>query len=172
MLLYTDPTFLDHDTRQHPQRAERLRGVLGELERQELDRRCERPTWQSATVEQLTRVHDLGYVEQVRSFCERGGGRIESDTPTSARSYAAAAHAAGAACDAVTRVLRGEAKQALCLTRPPGHHALHDSAMGFCLFNNVAIAAHEAIKEFQLDRVLIVDWDVHHGNGTQEAFWT
>jgi acetoin utilization deacetylase AcuC-like enzyme len=80
--------------------------------------------------------------------------------------------AAGAACDATERVVRGEDRQAFCLVRPPGHHALQTSAMGFCFFNNVALAARVAIDEFDLDRVLIVDWDVHHGNGTQDAFWS
>jgi acetoin utilization deacetylase AcuC-like enzyme len=80
--------------------------------------------------------------------------------------------AVGAACDAVERVVRGEDRQALCLVRPPGHHALANRGMGFCLFNNVAVAATLAVEELDLDRVLIVDWDVHHGNGTQTIFWT
>jgi acetoin utilization deacetylase AcuC-like enzyme len=90
----------------------------------------------------------------------------------SAASFDVARFAAGAACDAVDRVLRGEDTTALCIARPPGHHALPDRAMGFCLFNNVAIAARVAIDEHGLDRVLVVDWDVHHGNGTQDIFYT
>jgi acetoin utilization deacetylase AcuC-like enzyme len=101
-----------------------------------------------------------------------GGGQPDSDTVVSLQSYDVALLAAGAACDAVDRVIAGESKTALCVVRPPGHHALADRAMGFCLFNNIAIAACVARDEYQLDRVLIVDWDVHHGNGTQDAFYS
>jgi acetoin utilization deacetylase AcuC-like enzyme len=110
-------------------------------------------------------------VAEVEAFARKGGGQIEADTVVSPRSYEVALKAAGAVCDAVQRVVQGKDKHALCLVRPPGHHALKDSAMGFCLFNNIAIAARTAIAELDLDRVLIVDWDVHHGNGTQDAFW-
>jgi acetoin utilization deacetylase AcuC-like enzyme len=102
----------------------------------------------------------------------RGGGRLDPDTAVSPASFDVARLAAGAACDAVDRVLAGEDKTALCLVRPPGHHALPERAMGFCLFSNVAIAASVARDEHGLDRVMIVDWDVHHGNGTQDVFYT
>jgi acetoin utilization deacetylase AcuC-like enzyme len=108
----------------------------------------------------------------VRKLAGQGGGRIEADTQVSGDSFRVATLAAGAAIDAVRRVVAGEAQRAFCAVRPPGHHAVHDRAMGFCLFNNVAIAAQFAVQELKVDRVLIVDWDVHHGNGTQEAFWT
>src|SRR5262249_25065221 len=98
-------------------------------------------------------------------------GRIEADTVLSERSYDAAVLAAGAACDAVWRIIAGEDQTALCLVRPPGHHARPQDAMGFCLFNNIAVAAPAAIVGHQLDRLLIRDWDVHHGNATQEMFW-
>ena len=133
--------------------------------------RCERPDWQPAGLERLARVHQAGYIEQIAKFAAAGGGRIEEDTVMSPASYDVARLAAGAVADAVERVLRGVNRQALCLVRPPGHHALNRSAMGFCLFNNVAIGARVATDEFDLDRVLIVDWDVHHGNGTQASFW-
>jgi acetoin utilization deacetylase AcuC-like enzyme len=107
----------------------------------------------------------------VSDYAADGGGRIDVDTVVSERSYDVAALAAGAAQDAVRRVMAGEDQTALCLVRPPGHHALHQNAMGFCLFNNVALGAHAALAECGLERVLIVDWDVHHGNGTQELFW-
>jgi acetoin utilization deacetylase AcuC-like enzyme len=170
-LLYQHEAFLAHDTGKHPERPERLTAIRRQLERSGLDARCQRPTWQPVTDAQLGRAHDLDYVRRVQAFAERGGGRIEADTVVAPRSPDVARLAAGAACDAVARVLKGEDHSALCLARPPGHHALHASAMGFCLFNNVAVAARAAIAEHQLDRVLIVDWDVHHGNGTQDAFW-
>ena len=106
-----------------------------------------------------------------KHFVAKGGGYIEQDTAVGGSSYDVGLMAAGAIADAVERVVRGEDNQAFCLVRPPGHHALENSAMGFCLFNNVAIGSRLATKELGIDRVLIVDWDVHHGNGTQAAFW-
>jgi acetoin utilization deacetylase AcuC-like enzyme len=120
----------------------------------------------------MAAVHEPGYPPRVAEFCQRGGGQIEADTVVSPRSYDAAILAAGAVADAVERVVRGEDHTALCLVRPPGHHARPDSAMGFCLFGNVAVAARVATRDLGLNRVLIVDWDVHHGNGTQEMFYT
>ena len=116
-------------------------------------------------------MHNPEYVLSVRQYADDGGGRIETDTVVSDKSYAVALRAAGAVCDAVKQVVGGEAQNALCLVRPPGHHALPKAAMGFCLFNNIAVAARLATQQLDLDRVLIVDWDVHHGNGTQDAFW-
>ena len=121
--------------------------------------------------ERLGRVHSLEYAQRVKHFCDTCVGRIEFDTVVGPRSYEVALRAAGAVCDAVERVVGEEDKRAFCLVRPPGHHALANSAMGFCLFNNIAIAARMAVDELGLDRVLIIDWDVHHGNGTQEMFW-
>ena len=170
-LLYYDELFLEHETGSHPEQPERLRRVSRHLTATGLDQQCLRPAWQSVSAERLARIHQLPYVEQVKRFAAQGGGRIEADTVVSSRSYDVALHAAGATCDAVARVLRGEDTRAFCLVRPPGHHAVAAKAMGFCLFNNVAIAARLATAEFDLDRVLIIDWDVHHGNGTQGAFW-
>jgi acetoin utilization deacetylase AcuC-like enzyme len=107
----------------------------------------------------------------MKSMAERGGGHVDPDTVVSPASFDVAQLAAGVACDAVDRVLAGKDKTALCLVRPPGHHALAERAMGFCLFNNIAVAACVARDEYQLDRVLVVDWDVHHGNGTQDMFY-
>jgi len=171
-LLYSDPLFLEHETGRHPERPERLRAIMRQLERTGLDGRCTRPTWSAASPERLFRVHSPAYVEQLARYAAAGGGWIEEDTFVAPRSYDVALQAAGAVCDAVERLVRGDDRQALCLTRPPGHHALADGAMGFCLFSNVAIAARLATDELEVDRVLIVDWDVHHGNGTQDAFWT
>src|SRR5688572_6492056 len=132
-LLYYDPRFLDHDTGQHPERAARLQQVARHLQRTGLDCRCTKPDWQPISLDRLARVHSLEYAVQVRQFAEHGGGRIEVDTVVSPASNDVALLAAGAACDAVQRVLQGEDKTAFCLVRPPGHHALADSSMGFCL---------------------------------------
>jgi acetoin utilization deacetylase AcuC-like enzyme len=171
-LLYSDPRFLDHDTRSgHPERPERLRRISTHLTETGLAARCTRPNWQPATETQIGRVHLPDHIAAIQNLAARGGGRPDPDTVVSAASFDVALLAAGAACDAVKRVVAGEDHTALCVARPPGHHALPDRAMGFCLFNNVAIAARAAIEEHGLDRVLIVDWDVHHGNGTQDAFY-
>ena len=127
--------------------------------------------WQPVTDQDLARVHGLEYAAELQAFALGGGGRIEADTVVSHDSYDVARLAAGAAVDAVRRVVAGDARNALCLVRPPGHHALANSAMGFCLFNNVAVAAAAATQALGLERVLVVDWDVHHGNGTQDSFW-
>ena len=170
-LLYYDPILLEHKTGRHPERPERLVQVVRHLERTGLDQRCKRPRWESVSPERLSRVHSLEYAAELRAICERGGGRVEADTVCSSRSYEVAAFAAGAVCDAVERVMTTDERRALCLVRPPGHHALRHSPMGFCLLNSVALGARTATAEFGVDRVLIVDWDVHHGNGTQAAFW-
>ena len=170
-LLYYDPIFLEHDTGKHPERAERLRQVVRHLEREKLFDRCQRPTWESASRARLARIHEGDCLDKVRQFTAAGGGRIEEDTVVSEQSFDIACRAAGAVCDAVAQVVQGDAREAFCLIRPPGHHALPAAPMGFCLLNNVALAARVATDEFDLDRVLIVDWDVHHGNGTQDAAW-
>ncbi len=171
-LLYYDTRFLDHQTGDHPERPERLIAVARHLQRTGLDQRCRRVEWGPASDERLMRVHGQPYLSELISFERSGGGRIESDTVVDHGSAAVARLAAGAVCDAAERVIRGDDQTAFCLVRPPGHHALADSAMGFCLLNNVAVAARLAVEEFGLDRVLIVDWDVHHGNGTQDAFYS
>jgi acetoin utilization deacetylase AcuC-like enzyme len=171
-LLYTSPVFLEHDTGAHPERALRLTAISRHLAVKGLAQKCIQPQWSPATREQIGRLHRDSWYDEVRDYAAAGGGRIEADTVVSERSFDAATLAAGAVCDAVCRVLSGEDKTALCLVRPPGHHAVSTGAMGFCLFNNIAIGAKEAIAAHDLDRILIVDWDVHHGNGTQDMFWT
>jgi len=170
-LLYSNPHFLRHETGQHPENASRLEQVTGRLERSGLAERCARPVWQGADDTRLTRVHTPEHLAKLRRLAAHGGGRAEVDTLVSPDSVDVASLAAGAACDAVERVVRGEDRRALCLVRPPGHHALPGGAMGFCLLGNVAIAARVALDELGLDRVLVVDWDVHHGNGTQAMFY-
>ncbi|MDP6444620.1 MAG: histone deacetylase [Pirellulaceae bacterium] len=170
-LLYHDLRFLNHQTGRHPERPLRLTKVDQLLQKTGWPRRCQLIQWKPATAAQLARNHTEEYVKRVAAFCQQGGGQIEGDTVCSQESYQIARLAAGAACDAVGRVVKGERKNALCLVRPPGHHALQKNPMGFCLFNSIAVAARAALAEHQLNRVLVVDWDVHHGNGTQDAFW-
>ncbi len=171
-ILYSDSRFLDHDTRRgHPERAERLRQITAHFDASGLAERCLRPPWELASRERIERVHQGSYIDSIAALAASGGGRPEPDTVVGPASFDVARLAAGAAADAVKRVIAGEDRTALCLIRPPGHHALPDRAMGFCLFNNVAVAARIAVDEHAIDRVLIVDWDVHHGNGTQEIFY-
>lgn len=170
-LFYYDPVFLDHDTGNHPENAGRLRAVIERLRDQSLLEKLSEPKWEAVTREQLLHVHSDDAIESILSMVNGGGGRIEQDTLVSEQSWAAATRAAGAACDAVRRVIEGEDRRAFALIRPPGHHALHSHPMGFCLVNNVAVAARAAIEQWEMDRVMIIDWDVHHGNGTQATFW-
>ncbi len=170
-LLYCDPRFLDHETGPTPENASRVRGVAARLQEAGLWARCQRPTWEPASRRRLGRVHSLSYVDSLWSLAKSGGGELEEETVVSPASYEVALLAAGCVCDATERLVRGEDRRALCLVRPPGHHALFNQAMGFCLLNNVAIAAKVALEELGVERLLIVDWDVHHGNGTQDMFW-
>ena len=171
-LLYSSDLFLQHQTGNHPENAGRMRPVQQRLADTELDTRCSRRSWDAATVEQLAYVHTQEHIEFVRRFASGGGGRIETDTVVGPKSYDVATQAAGAVCDAARRIVEGVDRNAFCLLlRPPGHHALSDQAMGFCLFNNVAVGARAVMREMDVDRVLVVDFDVHHGNGTQAIFW-
>ena len=120
-----------------------------------------------ATPEELALAHDAGYVEHVRALAERGGARLDADTVVSEGSWAAGSVGAGCVLDGVDMAFDGRARRSFSAVRPPGHHALRSAAMGFCLFGNVAVAAHYARRRHGAERVLIVDWDVHHGNGTQ-----
>lgn len=155
----------------HPERPNRLRAVLEAFKKDGLHQRLALLPPRPATAEQVAMVHDPRYVDLVRSMAEAGGGALDVDTPVCHRSYEVALLSAGGALEAVDAVLDGRLDTAFVAHRPPGHHACHDHGMGFCLFNNIAIAARYAIRERGLERVFILDWDVHHGNGTQEAFY-
>lgn len=170
-LLYTDPIFLKHDTGAHPETAERLRAITARLEKTGLAKKCAAGKFTPLEEASVAKLHDPKQIVQVKQLCQHGGGRLEVDTPVSPASFDVALHAAGACAAAVDAVLKGEDKTALCLVRPPGHHATPKQSMGFCLFNNIALAAQRARTEHQLTRILIVDWDVHHGNGTQDIFY-
>jgi acetoin utilization deacetylase AcuC-like enzyme len=163
---------LFHETEEtHPDQAQRLELVRQALEAADLPGELVRLDVMPATPAQIARVHDPAYVDLVRLACEEGFRFIGSrETEVGPESYHAATLACGAAIGACETVLRGEVHRAFCAVRPPGHHAEYDHAMGFCLFNNVAVAAETVIREYGLERVAIVDLDVHHGNGTQHAF--
>ncbi|MDH3658989.1 MAG: histone deacetylase family protein [Alphaproteobacteria bacterium] len=174
-LLYTHPSSLAHDTGPgHPEQQARAKVIYGAIEREEQKGnladvlRREAP---EATREQLQRVHDAAFVEAIlNAVPDQGYVRIDADTVMSPASGEAALCQAGAVCAAVDAVIGGKADNAMCALRPPGHHAEPDRAMGFCLFNGIAIGAMHALVHHGLGKASIFDFDVHHGNGTQAAF--
>ena len=166
-----DPIYLKHDTGQHVENAQRLEAIISRLEQTGLKQRLITIAPRPATSEELSMVHDEQHIWYIQEAARRGGGWLDPDTVMSADSYDAALYAAGGAIKATGAVMMGEVNSAFALVRPPGHHATPQRAMGFCLFNNIAIAARYALAEFGLERILIIDFDVHHGNGTQEAFY-
>jgi acetoin utilization deacetylase AcuC-like enzyme len=168
MLLFADELMQRHDPGpMHPECPERLQAVLDAFEHA-TDVEWRTPS--AASREQVLRVHRAEHVDLIDSLRGRSG-HLDADTVLSSDSVAAAYLASGAAVDAVTAVVGGQDKHAFALVRPPGHHAEAQTAMGFCLFNNVAVAAEHARAELGVERVLIIDWDVHHGNGTQHSFF-
>lgn len=170
-LFYYNPTLLRHETGDHPEQPRRLLAVLERIEPDPRYSGLVRPAWNPAQEAWLTAVHDPQYLAAMDRLAESGGGQPEADTRVSPASMLAARLAAGAVCDAARRVVGGESSTAFCLIRPPGHHALAAGPMGFCLLNHAAIAARYAQQVLGLERVLVVDWDVHHGNGTQDIFY-
>lgn len=170
--IITHPDFLLHDTGPgHPERPERIATVWQVLDRDEF-RDLPRRTAPEATVEQLRWVHEPAYVDAVLDAVpEDGHARLDADTLLSPTSRSAILRAAGAVCEAVDAVVGGQATNAFCAVRPCGHHAEPARAMGFCVFNNIAVGAEHARKRHGVERVAVVDFDVHHGNGTQAMFW-
>ncbi len=155
----------------HPERPERLPAIRDHLEATGLLRRLLRmESPEACPTERLLRVHGAAHIERVRRACDRAPAMLDPDTAVSSGSWEAALRSAGAALLACDAVIEGRAASAFVATRPPGHHAESDRAMGFCLFNNAAIAARYLQDRHRLARVFIIDWDVHHGNGTQQIF--
>jgi acetoin utilization deacetylase AcuC-like enzyme len=156
----------------HPESPERLRAIYQMLEEEEMrGRPLGKVKPRPATREELEMVHSPAYIDLIASTAGKPYFRLDGDTSTCAKSYEAALLAAGGLLELIKVVMQGKLNNGFALVRPPGHHAERDKAMGFCLFNNVAIGAHYALKNFSLQRILIVDWDVHHGNGTQHSFY-
>ena len=170
-VLFTDPIFLRHETGRHVEVPDRLRFITTRLDHGGLTQQCMPGIYKPLTAEDVLRVHDPEVVQRVQSLAEQGGGRLDADTVVSRDSFRVTLAAAGACASAVDAVLDGSDPTALCLVRPPGHHATKARSMGFCLFNNIALAAAHARCAHGLTRILIVDWDVHHGNGTQDIFY-
>ncbi|MFN2387553.1 MAG: histone deacetylase [Thermoanaerobaculia bacterium] len=169
--LVYDDRFLRHAAPyDHPEHPGRLAAIWRRLEEEGLAARCMRVTSRSATPEELARIHTLGHIREVEASSGRQFSQLDPDTYAGPESAGIARLAAGGLVDLTAAVVRGEADNGIAFIRPPGHHAEADKAMGFCLYNNVAVAA-RAAQKIGARRVAIVDWDVHHGNGTQNSFY-
>ena len=169
------PIYFRHNPgRDHPESAKRLSSIITEFKKGQLSRN---KNWammppQKASVKQIEMVHDKKYINYVKRLCKTGGGLLDKgDTRVSRESFEVALHAAGGAIEAVDQVMKGQSQNSLALVRPPGHHAARFYGLGFCLFNNIAIAACHLLQDFKLKRILIIDIDSHHGNGTQSIFY-
>lgn len=170
LLLAADAHFLDHDPgRGHPERPARLEAVRAGIELADLGDAVAALPVRRASRDELERVHAPGHLERLERLAAGGGGRVDADTTVGAQSWDVALAAAGAGLAAVEALARGEGDAAFLAVRPPGHHATPDRAMGFCLLNNVAVTAAALVAGGE--RVLVLDWDAHHGNGTEEIFW-
>ena len=169
------PKYLRHKTGpRHPESPSRLRVIMRELNKSSIlkNERCSILKPETVHINDLQLIHDTEYIQQIRQFCDCGGGLLDQeDTVVSGESYEIARLAAGGAVKAADVVMAGKYTNAFAFVRPPGHHAGTDYPMGFCVFNNVAVAATHLLEEYRLDRVLILDLDAHHGNGTQEIFY-
>ena len=166
-----DPIYLKHDTGEHVENAARLQAIISHLEQTGLKSQLTLVKPRPASVEELALVHQKQYISHIQEVAQKGGGWLDADTVMSSDSYEAALYAAGGVIRAAEAVMGGEVASAFALVRPPGHHATSRQAKGFCLFNNIAIAARHALAQYELERILIIDFDVHHGNGTQETFY-
>lgn len=165
-----DEIFLEHGHESHPEAPRRLRAIVQHLQASGWMAELTPMSFEPAQPEEIAWLHDPEYVEEVALLCRTGGGHLDFDTEATPRTYEAALAAAGACMTAARKVLAGYLDAVFCAVRPPGHHALPARGMGFCFFNNAALAAEAAVRE-GAERVAILDWDAHHGNGTQEIFY-
>lgn len=162
-----DPVFLMHDQSGHPENAKRLESIISRLKEKSVIDKVTQLKSRLAEIDEIAICHTKEYVEYVKTFCEEGGGYFDPDTYSNKDSFMAAATAVGSSIDLIKAVIKGELKNGFALLRPPGHHALANRSMGFCLFGNIAIAAKVALLQPEIKKAAIVDFDVHHGNGTQ-----
>ena len=162
-----DPIFLKHTQSGHPENADRLIAILNYLESENLFNLLEKVPSRCATQVELCYCHSENYIEKAKEVCHKGGGYLDADTYTTEFTFDAATTAVGSLIDLTNEVCSGRLKNGFALVRPPGHHALAERGMGFCIFGNAAIAAQVGIKNFNIEKVAIVDFDVHHGNGTE-----
>jgi len=170
--IYKNDLFLLHDPGPtHPERVDRLRVIYDFLEREENRDKFVFPDFEPVDVDILGRNHTEGLIDRVSKTAGKTYDYLDQDTATSSKSWEAALLAAGSMIKGVDMLVAGEVDNGFALVRPPGHHAEKDRAMGFCLFNNIAVAAHYAQTVHNMERVMIVDWDLHHGNGTQNSFY-
>ena len=168
----SDPFYLRHETEPHPENPGRLTAIQNRLESSEFYNNLIPIQPRKATAEEIGMVHDSGYVASVKQSCADEVRNLDADTVISSNSYDAALLSAGAGMKAIDQLIDGNIHNAFCAVRPPGHHAEQDHAMGFCLFNNVGIAARYAQKTKGLNKIFIFDWDDHHGNGSQHSFYS
>jgi len=169
-LIY-DETYLKHDYPDHPERKERLISIMNHLEKAGLVKELVDIPPRRAKVEEVALNHDPNYIQEIHDFCKAGGGFLDPDTYANEHTYDVALLAVGAVLEGIDRTLKGEVETVFCAVRPPGHHAEYAKAMGFCIFNNVAVGAHYLRKVKGVDKVFIIDFDAHHGNGTQRSFY-
>ncbi|MEI6126042.1 MAG: histone deacetylase [Pseudomonadota bacterium] len=171
-IVLKDQRYLNHETRYgHPESPKRLEAIYEMLQGDDIKNIFEEVMPRKATKDEIELNHSIEYVERIERTANKGFISLDPDTNTSDGSWEAAALAAGAVLTGVDLILEKKAENGFALVRPPGHHAEHARAMGFCLFNNIAVGAHYLLKKYNIKRVLIVDWDIHHGNGTQNAFY-
>lgn len=165
-----DHIYLEHHHKGHPESKDRLIAIIQELERRGLLKELVHVGTRRATAYEVATNHDPAYVQEVADFCAAGGGYLDPDTYATTSSYDVALHAVGGVLEGLDKLINRELEAVFCAVRPPGHHAEYAKAMGFCLFNNIAVGAHYLLQK-GFDRVFIVDFDAHHGNGTQKSFY-
>lgn len=171
--------FKEHDTSEmketgkyiHPESPQRIDAIFDHIKNTEVWKLAEKIPVRKITEEELLKVHTPEYLKSLIEFCQKGGGRIDEDTVTCIKSFDIARIAAGSVLQAVDYVMQDKLKKVFCIIRPPGHHAVPESAMGFCLFSNISLGAVYALSKYNLERIMIIDWDAHHGNGTEKIFY-